>query len=207
MKFTANILLPLVAIALLGQTQAFAQKVVNTGNKRAVLDCSKETSMLQSAVTFQKKYTSNKTANNTSFILGSYEQSQAANTLIYYKLELASGDLMEDGTAGLGYQYFTWAQAYNLCKQYNGGGWRLPTHREMVMIYIFKDAFNEITTPNILGYKNSDSGSVSVMYWTATETPDPTKARVLDFYNETFDVCDKNIVDVHNRKARCVKEL
>lgn len=66
------------------------------------------------------------------------------------------------------------------CKDYSTsefpkGTWRLPTQREMMLMWLFKDGINAIYSGGQLGL----SGGVS-RYWTATESS-PTEAWCFDF--------------------------
>lgn len=65
------------------------------------------------------------------------------------------------------------------CKDYKTpefpSGWRLPTQREMMLMWLFKEGINTIYS----GGKLEPSGGVS-RYWTATESS-PTEAWCFDF--------------------------
>ena len=90
-----------------------------------------------------------------------------ANNTVYEKLEIAPHNM--GGTNANPQLHATgspmpWTDGDTRCRGLNyngGGGWRLPTQREMIMIWIFRDALVNLgSTP----FTVTGSG-----YWTATE--------------------------------------
>lgn len=90
------------------------------------------------------------------------------------------------------------------CKEYFTseflkGTWRLPTQREMMLMWLFKDGINAIYSGGQLGL----SGGVS-RYWTATESS-PTEAWCFDFADNQ----PQSIVATKGSgsyKVRCVRD-
>ena len=91
-----------------------------------------------------------------------------------------------------------WTTAYNQCKSYNGEGggagqWRLPTQRELSMIWILH--------PQLIG-KGGFSAFGANYYWSATENL-ATYAWGVNFTNG--DVLNYN--KTSTCRVRCVRDL
>ena len=121
------------------------------------------------------------------------------NARVYEKLEVAPQDL---GTSGLnaGTMNMQWAAAFTACKglDHNGYGWRLPTQRELMMIWIFKDAINALNS--------SGTSFDTSIYWSSTEdVADPSKGGWgVDFYRGGYtNTYAKN----GSVRVRCVREV
>ena len=139
----------------------FAQKAYNAnigGFNRIILDMSQTgvgIGLPENAVTNIPK-------------VGATLTSAEANNQMYEKLEIAPRNM--GGTNASPQLVATppgaklnWEDGDARCRglNYNGvGGWRLPTHREMTMIWIFRDALIDL---------GSTPFTIDNFYWTATE--------------------------------------
>ena len=182
------------------------------GGYIVVLDMTEAAGMPADAVTSTKKYTDGSVASNSTWIGGSYTLGAAMNAQVYEKLEIAPGDLNSDTTFGNG-TIMNWANAYNRCKSsvHDNGGWRLPTQRELMMMWIFKPALNDIFvevggtmfSTTITDYPND---ATSDLYWSATEIT--RHVRNTYAWQQGFDtgLMSDNFKTYFNR-VRCVREL
>jgi hypothetical protein len=73
-----------------------------------------------------------------------------ANKTLFKKIRIAAAE----GTQ------MTWSQAQTYCASYSGGGWRLPTQRELQAIWILKAEIASVV-PTSTPFAN-------YYYWTAT---------------------------------------
>ena len=105
----------------------------------------------------------------------------AANNRFAAKFEVAASDV--DTSA-------TWDDAVNLCPS----GWRLPTIRELRLIYVYR---NELGT--------FDLSAMSTGYWSATESSsDSSNAWYVVFGSgETGGKYPK----IANSRVRCIRDL
>ena len=171
--FTALLAGLIVAPAGLSAQEVYKEANASAlGGYRVILDLTVKAGMPAGAVTGTKKYTDISTASNSTWLINPTDNSTwlinsengSINATMYEKLEIAPGDLNNDATFGAG-TAMDWANAYNRCKNstYDGGGWRLPTQRELMMMWIFRLALN--------GAFNEIGGLVFVSnyYWSATE--------------------------------------
>lgn len=129
----------LIAILSILPLWGHAQSVYKTEDGKVFLDCSPTSRMPQGAVTTVSKVSDG--------------QTEAEHKQVYQKLEVATTDLI----------YVTWDWAYSECKGLAGGTnkWRLPTQRELQLLYLFRNAFAS------LGAAFQMDGSV---YWSLTVT-------------------------------------
>jgi hypothetical protein len=88
-------------------------------------------------------------------------QGAAINATVFQKLEIAPDNL---GT-------MNWMDAMAGCKN-KGTGWRLPTQRELMMMWIFREALDE-ALPIVGGTVLLPSTSKELYYRSATEHFDP----------------------------------
>lgn len=91
-----------------------------------------------------------------------------------------------------------WTTAYNQCKSYNGEGggagqWRLPTQRELMMIWILH--------PQLIG-KGSFTAFDANYYWSASED-NAASAWVVNFYGGNVSRTNKT----NSYYVRCVRDL
>ena len=97
------------------------------------------------------------------------EQSQ--DNIVAAKFEIA-----ERGVQGNDSR-MTWEQARHYCAtelaDYDGGGWRMPTQRELMLMYVMNDQLPEdfklITETDQHNEAESNTDDYHVFYWSATE--------------------------------------
>lgn len=176
-----------VCIGLLFPLSGYGQKVYKEGSA-FVLNLSEAAGMPAGAQTSVHKYTGNYTASNTEYLVNQ-NLSDSENKQVYYKLQV-SEDMLYGGDA----TSMDWAIAYEICKTKLDNDWRLPTQRELQLIYIFRNTFM-----NKLGMKEFGLQS----YWSITENTS-SKAWIVDFTNGETNVKDK---DYGFGKVRCVREM
>lgn len=137
-----------------------AQKVYEDGGN-VILDLTVGAGMPAGAVTSVPKYIS---FTPSATKLGeNNDQGGSINATVFRKLEVAIHDLTGNGTIGSAGGTFRWADAFNYCRSI-GTGWRMPTQRELMLMYIFSPALDYIFT-NTVGGTAFDSA----YYWSATE--------------------------------------
>lgn len=106
-----------------------------------------------------------------------------------------NSSMASDGTNG-----YTWESAYTACKAYSesgagAGSWRVPTQRELLLVYLFS---NKLQKPLTLG-------SV-VAYWSGTESSGASdKACYLLYANKTLSGY-LNPKGIHSY-VRCVRDV
>lgn len=132
-------------VTLWGCQRASAQRLMQMGDGRLVIDCSKESGMPQNAVTTEQKYVKVKLSpSNTAFIDESVDGalSRQENEKVYYKFEIDKDDNPADPPT------LDWVSAFKYCMDKNnsteGSGWRLPTSRELLLVYLFRDKIREL---------------------------------------------------------------
>ena len=203
----------LLIATLLAPAGLMAQKVYKTGSGTAtkvILEMTVTSGMPDGAQTSTKKYTDSYTTSNvtnTTFIGGNSTVSDNANATVYQTLEIAPLDVnhatINPTVLGFG-ATMHWQNAFLRCKglTYNGRtGWRLPTQRELQMIWIFREVLDAI----FIGMGNSNSSALPFSsinsYWSATETA----------YNYAWDLnfdIGRTVRDtkVATFRVRCVRE-
>lgn len=196
-KLTLIILLT----GLFSSVGGYAQKVYKDGEK-VVLDLTVESGMPAGSVTDKKKPTWDTASDDKYLVSGEY--TDAENAKAYHKLEIAPYNInTAKEITGSGTKTMPWVAAYNVCKDtdYSGGGWRLPTQRELMLMYIFREALNDFCSENFVG-NNSE-------YWSVTESmsyvvPNPIdKAWTVRFNFGNVYVEEKT----NSFSARCVREV
>lgn len=132
-------------VTLWGCQRASAQRLMKMGDGRLVIDCSKESGMPQNAVATEQKYVkATLSPSNDYFIDNSTDGalSRQENEKVYYKFEIDKDDNPTDPAT------LDWASAFKYCTDKNksteGSGWRLPTSRELLLIYLFRDKIREL---------------------------------------------------------------
>ena len=120
-----------------------AQRAYKEGTK-IIFDLTVAAGMPAGAVTNVKKYTGTFTPRQDE--LGpNNDESSSINATVYHKLEIAPRDVNTLGNLdNTGTLTMPWVDAFNTCKSltYDGGGWRLPTQRELMLMFMFLPAFN-----------------------------------------------------------------
>jgi hypothetical protein len=153
-----------------------AQKVCIENNK-VILDMTVAAGMPAGAITNVSKI------NSTG--------SLADNLQVFQKLEIAPSDLGS----------MNWTDAMAGCKN-KGAGWRLPTLRELLLIYIFKDALD--TAFSGLSPKGD---ALSYTYWSATEGNVSNAGNVTFTGNVLFIGHTTSASKATKYSVRCVREV
>ncbi len=175
----------------------YAQKVYME-NGKAVLDLTVDAGMPAGAVTNIKR-TWTGTA-SSSAVLANNAIDEYINETVYQKLEVAPHDMNSAGSIdATGTMGMIWANAFEGCRSasYNGTGWRLPTQRELILIYIFKQGLEDIIINDLNGTPFS-----TIMYWSATETAE-TASWYVRLKNGDTNSREKTL----EYYARCVRDL
>lgn len=173
-----------------GTQKAVAQKVYKDENNKIILDCGPDSGFPQEAVT---TVTGQKTITPSATGLGEDNSDTGSiNATVFYKLEIDAKDL--DGTNN-------WVGAYNACKNKgtaaNGEIWRLPTQKELMLMYVFRTAIAALG-----GTMNTSSYNRDSYYWSCTEIFS-TEARYLAFYKGYV----YKIAKSESIRVRCVREI
>ena len=124
------------------------------------------------------------------------------NATVYRKLEIAPRDMGTSGVlvaSGTG-DGMSWTNGFNRCKSlsYNGitaNKWRLPTQRELTLIWIFKTAIDDL-----IGGSTTFIGN---LYWTSNEN-DASNVWHVDF---STGVVWYNPKSYTSNRVRCVREI
>ena len=163
----------LLIAGLLSPVGLAAQMVYKDSNNRVILDI---TNMAAGMRTNVKKYTAGPynttTVTNGAYIGGNSTISITENMVAYEKLEIAPRDMHGSGLGPGTTQ--NWQTSFLACKNlaYDGGGWRLPTQREWMLMIVFAPALDQI----FISMGNSGSTALPFIittahgFWTATET-------------------------------------
>jgi hypothetical protein len=134
-----------------------AQKV-SVKNGKVILDLTKEAGMPEGAITsVPKSWNGRGTPVNTGLALTGNLQHEDINATVFQKLEVAPKDMnTSGGMDGTGTMLMDWKTAFEGCLKstYNGGGWRLPTQREMMLMWVLYDmlkiALSKVTGGTLL---------------------------------------------------------
>ena len=119
------------------------------------------------------------------------------NVSVYELLEIAPRDMSSTGSlvaAGSVGDDMNWVDAYTRCRNltYNGTGWRLPTQRELMLLFIFKPAVDFL----------SGTAFAAATYWHGNEINAGFNLPI-NFTNGFTPSSAKTV----SHKARCVREL
>ena len=120
------------------------------------------------------------------------------NAVVYHVLEIAPGDLNGGAIAATGAP-ISWLNAYNGCKSltHNGNSdWRLPTERELILMWIFKPAIEDLNGVLFASGENQ--------YLSATEQ---SGSSVWSVRFSDGDVAYGSKSSPTSRYARCVREV
>lgn len=184
-----NLTLTLFVAGCLMTVGCYAQKVIVKDNK-VIIDASalrNITTVKKAAGTDGTTWT--KGTNNASNI-----GSQVSNEKVYYKFEVSKVDNTNDKSDYL--DRVEWVGAVNLCKDLNldGTGWRLPTQRELQLIYILRQEVHAQ-----IGFQKLES-----FYWSATESESSEREAWL-LINELLYSYAHSKHQPH--RVRCIREL
>lgn len=177
----------------------YAQKVYKKDGK-VYLECTVASGMPAGSVTTTPKCVGG-TASNTAYrdgsTTGSINPYASENDQVFEKLEIDASDMAKPGAPTT--YTMDWITAYDGCKAKNTSGvtgWRLPTQRELMLIYIFREKIGSMT----------GGLSVSSYYWSSTESSDMSTASwFVYFSNGNTSSGQKNVAN--NRQVRCVREV
>jgi hypothetical protein len=171
-----------------------AQEVYKDASNRVILDLTAAAGMPAGAITNTPKTWTGSPSNNSGPLTDNGHDGDI-NAMVFQKLETAPSDL---GT-------MNWAAAFDGCRtlSYNGGGWRLPTQRELYLIWIFREALESIFENDL-----SPKGSAFLFanYWCATEA-NHSFAWEMSFYNIDTPISSDDIQKTNQIQARCVREV
>lgn len=174
-------------LCILGTQEAGAQKVYKDNNA-IILDCGPDSGFPQGAV----KLESGKKTINPSQSNNDNNENGSINKTVYWKLQIANQD--ETNT-------MTWQNAYNACTGKNNTngetGWRLPTQRELMLIWIFRAAL-ESFTDTFTTFAKGD-------YWSATGGASGYCYTQFDNGEDGYSPNTGNATNLKN--VRCVREI
>jgi hypothetical protein len=182
-----------------------AQKVsVKSG--KVILDLTVAAGMPAGAITsVPKNWNGRGTPHNSGSVLTGNLDAGDINERVFQKLEVAPKDMNKAGEIGgpeAAGMLMTWVEAFTGCNgaTYDNGGWRLPTQRELQLIWIFNDVLNTKVSPILSNY----TALSSAYYWSATER------NTMAAWNMNFGtgVMGTNEKTVSTRDhVRCVREV
>lgn len=183
MKKTILVLFVLGFVSMNG----YAQKVYMKDGK-VYLECTVASGMPAGSITTTPKCATG-TASNTTFRNGSTTTNNYAseNDEVFEKLEIDNADYNS--------KEMDWVTVYVGCKSKNTGGvtgWRLPTQRELMLMYIFRDKLGEMT----------GNAFSSRYYWSSLENVG-YGSYYASFENGHSTTYDKT----RSLLARCVREV
>lgn len=181
----------ILMILLLGFVciNGYAQKVYKKDGK-VYLECTVANGMPAGSVTTTPKCVEG-SASAAAFRDGSTSGTNpyaSENNQVFEKLEIAASN--EAGT-------MLWLAAYNSCQAKNSGGvtgWRLPTQRELMLIYIFREKLESMT--------GSTFGRIN--YWSSSEDVYNT-VWIVNFYYRSTNTLTK--ANSGSGNVRCVREV
>lgn len=188
----------LIAILSILSFEGHAQRVYKTTIGKYILDCSAASRMPQGAVTTIPKC---RATNVTNTALSGNPSDE--NYLVFRKLEVAPMDMnIANEFSTTGTFIMNWAEAYNGCKAvtYDGGGWRLPTVRELQLLYIFRAAFASLGAP-------FSTSTFSYSYWSSSEVDASTSLSVSFRASESGTTSSAPKSNNGWYPVRCVREM
>ncbi|SBV98259.1 DUF1566 domain-containing protein [uncultured Dysgonomonas sp.] len=200
-----RILIMALFIGLLVPAGLKAQKVYRDASDRLILDLTVAAGMPADAVTNTSKTSVyalfNPSASST--LIPNNDHNGTINADVFQKLEVAPHDMNDAGVIGTtGPFTMNWITAFNGCKNssYNGGGWRLPTQRELMLIWIFYPAFKSLFVYETMftadgNYLSSTQGSSDSSSWFIW---------YINFYDGSAHQVGNT---AQGYRARCVREL
>lgn len=195
-------------VGLITPTGLHAQKVYKKNNK-VILDLTVAAGMPKDAVTQTSKtdaYTANFPELPEQIALNKVngidnDQNNPINATVFQKLEVAPYDVNghnEISSTKTEIMTRVWNLAFTGCKEskYDNGGWRLPTQRELMLIYIFNPALTHVLRE--VGGTPLESDN----YWSATE---------YDKYNAWHMIFNvgfmSHAIKAEGFRIRCVREV
>ncbi|NDV56929.1 DUF1566 domain-containing protein [Bacteroides sp. 519] len=155
-----KILITAILASLLLPAQLIAQKVYKDASNRVILELTVSAGMPAGAITNAAKYES--FTPSATKLGADNSENGSINATVFQKLEVAPNDINTAKEIGIGGTLtMNWVTAFNACKNsdHDGGGWRLPTQRELMLMYIFRPALEDLT----------GVAFAAAYYWSATE--------------------------------------
>jgi hypothetical protein len=186
-----------------------AQKV-RIENGKVILDLTEAAGMPAGAITNVSKtaiYDNITVSNTVLTVINGHSNNTDGdiNEKVFQKLEVAPKDMNNAGViGGGGTMTMNWVVAFNGCinSDYDNGGWRLPTQRELMLILIFRDVLSDNALPVVSGDALLFSPPSDSLYKSATEFDASTA-----WYMSVF----LGIVSYQSKtntcRVRCVREL
>lgn len=169
-----RIVFPTLAVALLSSAVTYAQKVETTtidGKVYPVIDCSGMPSSEYSIIPKGNKEAELKT--------------QAANATVYKRFAVAISQTSSRYTA---------IEAFRVCSGMSDGSWRLPTQRELMLMWILRFQ---------LARTNGFTPFVEGSHWSATQSGGGGSFWVVSLrYGDS-----KGDGDINPNYVRCIREL
>lgn len=171
-------LLTAIAIVVLSSSVGYAQRVESTlDDGHPVINCE---GMPASAYTTTPK-------GNTEELLKTGD----ANKTVYKRFAVCNTD---NGVS------FYWKSAFTVCNNDSGGGWRLPTQRELIMMWVLKRELEK--TSGFVQFNILDDA-----YRCATESGDDA-CYIVSFTVGGVSTISKQDVDLpYPARVRCIREL
>lgn len=191
----------LIAPAGIHAQKMYRDKVTN----RVIFDLTEAAGMPKDAITDTPKTWEGSPSYSDAML--NNLQTSSINATVFQKLEIAPYDIDASGVInGTDEMTMDWVTAFNRCKNsdYDNGGWRLPTQRELILMFIFQPALD-----NIFAADATTGKTLSPMrYWAGTEI-NALNAWVVDFQTDygLTSVYGKSQSKDYRLQARCVREV
>jgi hypothetical protein len=203
----------LVSAGLQAQ-RVYIEKDDQGNKKRVILDLTEAAGMPAGAITsdsktvmFNNLIAQHGVPSSTNVFWHRDNQTSAdINKTVFEKLEVAPKDMNSARViGGTGTMTMSWVAAFNGCinSDYDSGGWRLPTQRELQMMWIFKEALNPALSE--LSPSGTGAALLSASYRGATEHGATTAWHVnfgTGFMNNDILYNKSN-----STRVRCVREV
>lgn len=198
-----HILIMIILAGLMIPVDTIAQKVYKSGDK-FILDLTVKAGMPKGSQTgVSKTVVYDKATPTESTVIAANKNDEEINATVYQKLEIAPQDVNSDGSMSASALAMRWTDAFAACKRmsYNEGDWRLPTQREMMLIWTFRPALNKLGITALVdnvdsgGYQNSD-------YWTGTEGSVGTASMLIYYIGDMPNASKSRCC-----RVRCVREV
>lgn len=177
-----------LAAAMFCSATAYAQKVVTEGSGSSIQVIIDARGLPNGAVTTTKK---SRTTTGTNSTVCKQDETDIASNInnekVYQKFEVSQTDNSTSTT--------TWSAAVYLCAGLatDGGSWRLPTQRELMLIWVLHSQLKKIF---------NFEPFVATYYWSASES-NTSNGWVVDFsYGGTY-----SYNKTGNIRVRCVRDI
>lgn len=174
----------LFVVGCLMMTGSYAQKVIIENNKVIV-----DASALRNSTKVKKARGTDGTATTLGTNDATNIGSEVSDEKVYYKFEVDKEDK--------GYNFF-WLDAVHTCQTLtkDGGGWRVPTKRELLLMYLLKQELEAYS-----GFAKLES-----RYWSATEDK-AEKSWAVYLYSVYSRGLMNDEPKTHYSNVRCIRDL